>query len=156
RSKRSLLFAGTRPVTFGNSTNKYSQSRLLRTSSGAWLDNAQQGVRFARDGDEQAGIHAIAIASAAWRPQSPLQAGHLLLSGSDEIMREHLGYNKDWLATSIMFLLGDDLEKSGLRSINEIPFHPSREILGKIKSLTLYLLPGLCLLFSLMVWMRRR
>lgn len=156
RAKRSLLFAGTRPVTFGNSTNKYSQSRLLRTSSGAWLDNAQQGVRFARDGDEQAGIHAIAIASAAWRPQSPLQAGHLLLSGSDEIMREHLGYNKDWLATSIMFLLGDDLEKSGLRSINEIPFHPSREILGKIKSLTLYLLPGLCLLFSLMVWMRRR
>tara|TARA_X000001036_G_scaffold430373_1_gene462931 strand:- start:479 stop:1936 length:1458 start_codon:yes stop_codon:yes gene_type:complete len=156
KTKRSLLFAGTRPLTFGDSTNKYSQSRLLRTSVGAWIDNDKQGVRFARDGNEKAGIHAIAIASAVWSPQSALRAGHLLLSGSDEIMREHLDYNKDWLATSIMFLLGDDLEKSGLRSINEIPFHPSREILGRIKSLTLYLLPGLCLLLSLIVWMRRK
>ena len=156
QAKRSLLFAGTRPLTFGNSTNKYSQSRLLRTAPGAWIDNEEQGARYARDSNEKTGIHAIAIASAAWRAQSSLQAGRLLLSGSDEIMREHLDYNKDWLATSIMFLLGDDLEKSGLRSINEIPFHPSREILGKIKSLTLYLLPGLCLLLSLIVWMRRK
>jgi hypothetical protein len=156
KTGRSLLFAGTRPLTFGDTTNKYSQSRLLRTSAGAWIDQQHTGNRFARDSNEKASIHAIAIASAAWGPQSSMQAGHLLLVGSDQVMRAHLDYNKDWLATSIMFLLGDDLEKSGLRNINEMPFHPSRAVLEQIKTLTVYFLPGLCLLLSCVVWWRRR
>ncbi|MFT7517451.1 MAG: hypothetical protein ACI84O_001243 [Myxococcota bacterium] len=156
KSQRSLLFAGTRPIRFGNSSNSYSQSRLLRTSTRAWIDRPNVGQRFMRDATERASIHSIAVVSSAWRPQSALQAGRLLLLGSDESMRAHLDYNKDWLSTAVIFLLGDDLEKSGLRSINEMPFRPDRAVLDQIKSLTLYLLPGLCLLFSILVWFRRR
>jgi hypothetical protein len=156
KSKRSLLFAGTRPVKFGNSTNAYGQSRLLRTSTQAWIDRPLAGQRFVRDAEEQPAIHSIAVTSTAWKPQSTTRAGRLMLLGSDEVVRSHLEYNRDWLATSIMYLLGDDLTKSGLRNIDELPFRPDRQILERIKLLTVYLLPGLCLILSLLVWFKRK
>ncbi len=156
RAQRSLLFAGTRPVLFGNTTNKYSQSRLLRTSPNAWIDNPMTGSQFARDISEKSTIYPIAVVSSAWGDKPSLRAGRLMLIGSDEVMGGHLAFNKDWLATSIMFLLGDELEKTGLRSISELPFHPSRDSLVTIKAISLYLLPGICFLLSIIIWLRRK
>ncbi|MDP6963715.1 MAG: Gldg family protein [Planctomycetota bacterium] len=156
RSQRSLLFAGTRPLNFGNSNNSYSQSRLLRTSQRAWIDQPNGNQKFARDLDERPSIYSIAIASELWTPVADMRGGRLLMLGSDEVMRSHLDYNQDWLATAILYLLGDDMHKSGMRNIQELPFRPQRQALEQIKALSVYVLPGICLFASILVGYRRK
>ncbi len=154
-AQRFLLVPLARPLRFESGSNAYGQERLLRSGRLAWIDQPR-GEAFVRDQGEVQGIQALGVAVAAWAPGDPSRSGRSVVLASAELLRRSLPLNRDLIAASCAWLLGDDRERQGLVALEELPFRPERTSLARLHNLTVLAIPGSCFLLALGVFFRRR
>ena len=157
RSKRPLVFAAARPLSFGRSSNKFSELRLVRSSAMAWLEKTNSGQIFVQESGEPVGIQTLSVSSELWSGGAEkLRSGRLVLVGSEDVFKAHLPYNSDWARYVLAWLSGEDLSRHGLQSVEVLPFSVTIKELSRIKLLTVFVIPGLFFVLSFLVWWRRR
>lgn len=154
-AKRFLLFAGIRPVRFDAGSNTYTQERLVRSGSLAWIEDPR-GNLFVQDPGEPVGVVPLAIATERWGPGLEGRMGRVLTLGCPDVLRTGLPYNREFVAGALQWLGGDDDQERGLVGLGELPFRPERATLARIYNISVFGIPGVTFLIGFWIYWRRR
>jgi len=154
-ASRFLLFRGARPVKFASGTNDYTQERLIRSGSLAWIEDPRKNL-FEMDPGEKRGVVPLAVAAERWTPGENNLHGRIVVLGSAESIRSDILYNRELLAGALIWLSGHDEAERGLVGLGELPFRPERAVMARIQNISIFVFPGLTFLLGLLIFWRRR
>jgi len=154
-ASRFLLFRGVRPVKFESGTNDYTQERLIRSGSLAWIEDPRKNL-FEMDPGEKRGVVPIAVAAERWAPGDSGLHGRVVVLGSAESIRSDMLYNRELLAGSLLWLSAEESKERGLVGLGELPFRPQREVMARIQNIGVFWIPGLTFLVGLLIYWKRK
>lgn len=154
-AKRFLLFAGIRPVLFESGTNDYTQERLVRSGTLAWIESPH-GNLFVTDPGEHIGVVPLAVSSERWSAGMEERHGRVLALGCAEVLKTGLPYNREFVAGALQWLGGEDHRERGLVGLGELPFRPDRTALARIHNISVFGIPGVTFLIGFWIYWRRR
>ncbi|MDA1114727.1 MAG: hypothetical protein O3A95_10580 [Planctomycetota bacterium] len=154
-ASRLLLFRGARPLKFESGTNDFTQERLVRSGSIAWIEDPRKNL-FEMDPGEIRGVVPLAVAAERWAPGTEGRHGRVVLLGSAESIRSDMIYNRELLAGSLQWLSGQDPKERGLVGLGELPFRPQREVMIQIQNIGIYWIPGLTFLIGFLIYWKRK
>ncbi|HTF91266.1 MAG TPA: Gldg family protein [Planctomycetota bacterium] len=155
------------PLTRKSPPSNVVLTELALSSDAAWVDLPAAGkYNWTFDkGREEGGKRFVVAFAAESTPKNVLgplpeeQRGRLIVLGSPEALTSRLaGMNKDFWLNTFNWLASRDYRfsvapRSDARTMLEVN---QGNKLVTLRSLTLFLLPGLCAIFGLVTWYRRR
>jgi hypothetical protein len=165
---RTVWSALSRPLSRKNPPSNVTLTELVRSSDTAWVDLPDASGTFDWNPDKQREVagkrFGLAFAceltpSATSSAHSDQQLGRLIVLGSPELLTSRLLVtNKDFALNAFNWLAARDYR------LNVAPRSEERHLLEvrqgnklvELRSLALFLLPGLCAIFGLLTWYRRR
>lgn len=154
-ASRFLLFRGARPVKFESGTNDFTQERLVRSGSIAWIEDPRKNL-FEMDPGEERGVVPLAVAAERWAPGTEGRQGRLVLLGSAESIRSDMIYNRELFAGALLWLSAQEDKARGLVGMGELPFRPQREIMAQIQNIGIFWIPGMTFLLGILIYWKRK
>ncbi|MDP6941703.1 MAG: hypothetical protein QGH51_06700 [Planctomycetota bacterium] len=153
-ANRGLELQGVRPLSLQLSSENYLRDQLVWMDKLAWVET-ESIPDFAPGPSEKRGPFPIVVAA-----QPTISAneasGRIVLMGTAGPFYGGTARHRDFLAASTRWLLGEDTKRSGLVSLESLPFRPTQKVRAQLGNLSLLAIPGIALLIALLTRWRRK
>ncbi len=156
RAQRWLVMGSAQAVELSSGSNDYAREPLVWLDGSSWIETDERLPDFAPGPNDPRGPHTLVVAARSWEDPGEGE-GRALVAGSAAFLFDPQQLGQDFLAAGTRWLLGQEKASTGLVALESLPFRPTPAQHARLANLSILALPGVTLLFGLlMLWRRRR